>query len=314
MRWLHALSSRAQQLLEGDVTPWVYSWLRIALATTLLVRHSDWLSRWIFLQHHRWVRGLDFLGTQGSPPLLVSPLGWGVALGPGWTLGLVYARTGLAIALLLGVRPRAAALALAAVSYTLLAADRYRYFHHLHLLYLAIACLSVAPTGERLSLEGLLERGWARFRALRVRSKARASPVWPLQVIRALVMSVYLSAGLGKLTGEWLAGDILAFLDQSRVLQGSTWTLLSSGLGHANLAKLTCATELALPALLAARSTRPFGIALGVLFHTLISACMMVSTFGVEMVILLSSFAVPVRRDSRVGTVGHACTPVASGE
>ncbi len=61
-------------------------------------------------------------------------------------------------------------------------------------------------------------------------------------------------------------------------------------LGYGGVAKLVCLTELALPALLAARATRRSAIVVAALFHALISASMMVSTFGAQMLVLLLAF------------------------
>src|SRR4051794_36107344 len=121
---------------EGQVRPWIYVLLRVGLAGLLLVREADWLRPWLPLDHHRWVHGLDFSWSIRQAPYLSSPLIPGLALGPSATYWLVRARTLLALALLVGVRPRWSALLLSLTCYALLASDRYRYFHHLHVLYL----------------------------------------------------------------------------------------------------------------------------------------------------------------------------------
>jgi hypothetical protein len=283
----------ATWLVAGEVPPTYYALLRIGLAATLLVRQSDWLAPWFSLAHHRWVTGLDFATGLGLEPRLESPLGIGVALCPEWTTLLVYLRTVLAVLLLLGIRARATAFALAFVSFVLLGADRYRYFHHLYLLYLALACSSLAPLGTRFSVEAWFRRFWRRSNEHAALSASTSlAPAWPLQVIRALTLSVYASAGMGKLSAGWLSGDILALLTSMGLLTGFVWGWLVKTLGLVALAIGACATELALPVLLAVRRTRFFGLGVAVGFHTLIGGSMWVSSFGIEMLLLLGAFAV----------------------
>jgi hypothetical protein len=280
------------RLFCGEVSPWPYALLRVGLAAILLLRHADWLRKVIYFEHHRWVTGLDFMWSSAEAPHLVSPLVPGLVLTETTTFWLVYMRTALAVLLLAGVRSRAAAVLLAVVSYSLFAADRYRYFHHLHLLYVSIAWLALAPIDARWSLERRLRHAWRAVRptAAQGASVPRTSPVWPLQMIRALVMSVYLASGLSKLHGAWLGGETLQGLHRVHVIGGATWNTLHEWLGYGVLAKLTCVTELALPALLAFRSTRGWAIGAAIGFHALISASMGVSTFGIQMVVLLLAF------------------------
>lgn len=282
-------------LVAGEVSPTYFAVLRIGLAATLLVRQSDWLAPWFEFEHHRWVTGLDFATGFGVEPRLESPLALGIAFGPWWTTTLVYMRTVLALILLVGVRARATALLLALVSFALLWADRYRYFHHLYLLYLAIACSCLAPLGSRFSLDGWIRRLWQR-RHEKSRARLLAS-AWPLQAIRALTLSVYASAGLGKLSDQWLSGENLRWLTTMGLLSGPLWEWLSANFGMAALAIGACATELALPVLLAVRRTRGLGLGVAVSFHALISSSMWVSSFGFQMLLLLGAFAVK-RSDS----------------
>jgi hypothetical protein len=103
-------------------------------------------------------------------------------------------------------------------------------------------------------------------------------------------MSIYLASGLSKLDAAWLRGETLALLHRFNALGGPTWMLLHEWFGYGGIAKLTCLTELALPGLLAYRVTRRPAVVVAASFHALISACMMVSTFGVQMVVLLLAF------------------------
>jgi hypothetical protein len=269
---LRARCTRAfDAYFAGQVRSWIYLLLRVAFAALLLIREADWLRPWLSLDHQRWVHGLDFSWTIRQAPYLTSPLVPGFALGPSATYWLVRARTVLALALLVGLRPRWCALLLASVCYVLLAADRYRYFHHLHVLYLSIAWLALVPSLPRCAV-----RRW--------------SPAWPLQLLRAWTLSIYLAAGSAKLNGVWLMGQTLSELSRLHSIAGPTWLLLQRVVSIPLAAKLVCASELSLPVFLAFRPTRRAAILFGLAFHALLSACMNVSTFGVEMSLLLVSF------------------------
>lgn len=256
-----------------------YDVLRLGLALTFVVRHSDWLRPFAFLEHHRFVRGLLFLGSTPAEPALVSPLPWGIALGAGLNDALVYLRTGLSLFLLLGIRIRVTALLLAVTSLTLLGADRYRYYHHLYLLYVAVACLALTPERTPWSLERRLFGG-----------SSGPTPIWPLQLLRALVLSVYLAAGLSKLDAGWLRGEALDHLARLHILSGGAYELARNVLGNAGIAIVACAAELGLPALLGFSRTRRGAVVLAWLFHLGISLSMPVYSFGVQMAVLVFGF------------------------
>lgn len=297
-------------LFEGCVASWVYAALRIGLAALLLVRHADWLRPWVFLEHHRFVRGLMFLDTQPLEPRLSSPLIPGLTLGEASTHALVYARTALAVLLLLGVRARASAALLALASYALLASDRYRYYHHLQLLYVGIAWLALAPIGASWSVERLARRAWDVVRGrgsnapTAVTTASFDSPLWPLQLIRALVLSVYAAAGVSKLESGWLSGEVLRHLERFHVLSGVVWETARNLVGYAGVAKLACVTELLLPIVLALKPTRRLAIVMGFAFHAGISACMPVYTFGAQMSVLLIAFWPVARREAAPRFIG----------
>jgi hypothetical protein len=277
------LTALVDRLFRGQVSPWYYAALRVGLASLFVVRHTDWFAPWLDLNHHQWVRGLEFSWSITGSPYLVSPLVPGLALDETSTGWLVQVRTALSFALLLGVRARLAAVLLVAISYVLLAADRYRYFHHLHLLYLSIAWSAFGPLDARLSLESALRR-------LAQHALPEKSPLWPLQLVRALVVSVYLASALSKLDPAWLSGESLELLTRLGMLRGSLFNALHDALGFAWIARLTCATEIALPLLLMLPRTRRWGIAAALAFHALISASMSVGTFGAQMAWLLIAF------------------------
>jgi hypothetical protein len=147
--------------------------------------------------------------------------------------------------------------------------------------------------GDRLNLERALRRGFLKLRARAIDpalTLPETSPIWPLQLVRALLISVYLAAGLAKLDPAWLRGETLEQLTRLNVLKGTIWTTLHSWLGYGAVAKLVCTTELALPLLLLVRHTRRSALFSGWIFHALISATMDVSSFGAQMSVLLVAF------------------------
>jgi hypothetical protein len=289
-----ALNHAVDGLFCGSVATTVYAALRVGLASIFLVRHADWLRPWVFLEHHRFVRGLMFLESgAAAEPALVSPMIPGFSLSDTATRWLVYARTLLAVFLLLGVRARAAALGLALVSYALLAADRFRYYHHLHLLYVSIAFLALAPIGASFSVERIAARLLRRVRGLPDVSatvSSAPSPAWPLQLVRALVIGVYAAAFASKLDPSFLRGDVLRGLERFHVLKGWFWELVRDVVGYRGVATLAGITEIALPLLLLLRPTRRLAVLLALGFHAGISACMPVYSFGAQMAVLLVAF------------------------
>jgi hypothetical protein len=247
------------------------------------VRTSDLLRPILDLDHHRWVRGFEYAPSseQVIAPALHSPLLPMPALGDTVTTILVHARTILALLLVTGIRPRIAALLLGLVGYLLMAADRFRYLHHLHLLWLTCLLVGIAPCGDRGSLEHVFRRP----------APNPTVPRWPLQVLRFHALVIYASAGVAKLRGDWLDGSTLAGLERIQLVGGGLWSWLVDQLGRPTLAITSSVIELSLVPLLAIRRTRIAGIVLGLAFHAFISETMMVSTFGATMALYLLLFA-----------------------
>jgi uncharacterized membrane protein YphA (DoxX/SURF4 family) len=282
---MKALRRRSDALFDGWVSPWPFAILRVGLAALVLLRTTvfDWLP----MDHHDWVAGLEYhpATDAAEAPAFHSPL-WPFLppLGPGLTAALVWARTALAALLLVGVRPRVVAALLALVGYGLMAADRTRYLHHLHLLWLSVGLLALTPCGERLAPlrwipwigDGKAPRRWV--------------PRWPLQLLRFHLIVVYLAAGLAKLDPRWLSGQTLEELHRAGLLGGPLVDGVLATIGARGLALLIVAIELILPLLLAIPRTRWLAIGMAVVFHLTIEASMMVSTFGATMLLLLVSF------------------------
>jgi hypothetical protein len=270
---------------DGLCSPWCYALLRIAVALLVLVRTTDWLRPVVSLYHQTWMRGLEYdPGVEAvALPALRSPLVAGLALGAGVSRALVLARTALAFLLLLGIRPQLTAGALALAGGALLAADRYRYLHHLHLLWLTVGWLALAPSGERLSVASLWRRDGARPTEL--------VPRWPLQLLRLQTVAVFAAAGAAKLDADWLSGKTLSELGQLGLIGGAVWHRALALLGARGLGIAICATELTIAgALLVPGRVRAAGVGLAVAFFAGISATMSVATFGAQMLTLVLLF------------------------
>ncbi|HEY3237258.1 MAG TPA: HTTM domain-containing protein [Polyangiaceae bacterium] len=266
----------------GVVSPWPYALFRIGIAVSILVRTNDWLRPIFTLDHYAWVRGLEYDPQieQVVSPALQSPLIPGLSIGPALAAFLVRARTSLAVVLLLGIKPRLTASILALIGAALVAADRYRYFHHLYLLWLSCAWLAITPSSERLSLERWVGR-WPR---------AVSAPRWPLQILRQQCIIVYLASGVAKLNSDWLSGRTLSALEGLGLVRGALWHRGISLIGYSGAGTGIAVAECALGPLLAWRRTRFWALGAGALFHLAISATMSVSIFSLLMILYLATF------------------------
>jgi hypothetical protein len=148
--------------------------------------------------------------------------------------------------------------------------------------------MALTPLAERWSVEQALSGFFPRKSGQRL---GRAtSPLWPLQLIRALVLSVYAAAGVSKLDWVWLRGDTLRHLQEFGVLEGSVWNTMHALFGYSGVAWLACVTELGLVPLLLLTRTRRLGVLLALGFHAAIGASMPVYTFGAQLSVLLLAF------------------------
>lgn len=275
------LRSRSRQLFAGEVSATPLSLFRIGLASIVLVRTTDFLRPWLNFDHHAWTRGIEFSPRYDRPlsPELFSPLLPLPDLPDQAREWLADARTALAFLLLLGVRTRLSALLLFAVGYGLLALDRYRYFHHTHLIWASCLWLALCPGAHGFSLARLASR-----------SRPAQAPRWSLQLLRAQCLIVYASAAVAKLGGNWLSGRTLASLAQAGLVGGPLFRASEALLGIQALAVGVAASELALVILLAHPRLRLLGLLLGLGLHTALGVSMVVSTFGAQMALYLMLF------------------------
>jgi hypothetical protein len=260
-----------KKIFDGTVVPWPYLLFRTGVALLVLVRTTDVLAPVLALDHHHWVTGLEYAPwlDHTVAPVLHSPLvPFLPSLSAEVVTTLVVARTVLAGGLLVGLFPRTSAGMLALVGYGLIAVDRYRYLHHLHLLWISCAWLALVPPV-----------GW--------RERAQ-TPRWALQLLRFQALVVYGASGLAKLRGDFLDGTTFGVMSDLHLFEGPFAHLPPAW--RAPLAIGTCVTELSLVPLLAWRKTRLVGIALGLALHVGIAEAMMVSTFSVQMALYLALF------------------------
>lgn len=177
------------------------------------------------LARQHWLTEMDGILYQPIPALkvLLAPFGpWGGVrpspelLQAVWLVAVVGG-----VASVLAIQARTSMLLCAAAT-TLLYAHGYSYneFHHPEAaLIIALWVLALGPiTGSR-SLDGFVARAReiVRTRQFRPRiSKADARPIirWPLRLIQWVMVLIYLSAGISKLTYgglDWFNGHTLAY-------------------------------------------------------------------------------------------------------
>lgn len=288
---LSAVLARVWASVDARVTPRVYAVLRIGTALLVLARSTDWLRPVVTLDHHAWLRGVEHApwSEASSAPMLATPLlpGLGALVTVPW-LGNTFAvaRTTAAFTLLFGVGSRSSALIVGLTGYALMAADAFRYLHHLHVLYLSCLLLALMPSGRWLALDLWISR------------RARADvPKWPLQLWRVHVLLVYAASGAAKLRSDWLDGSLLTLHVDTGLIDRTLWAASTRVITPSQIAIGLALLELALVPLLAFRRTRWLGIGLALSFHALSAHAMMVSTFPMQMALALVAF-LPWRESS----------------
>jgi hypothetical protein len=156
-----------------------------------------------------------------------------------------------------GWKPRIGGGALTvAAAYTLLM-DQQTYSNHLYLLGLSLFLLTVADSGAAWSLDALL------------RVARDSVPAWPVRLLKIQASLVYGFSALAKVTGPYLAGDVLARNLKMEGLLGVplAWRVpvVMSG-----LAVLSIVVEVFIAVGLWSPRLRAVAMALGVGFHLLV--------------------------------------------
>ncbi len=117
-----------------------------------------------------------------------------------------------------------------------------------------------------------------------------SSQIWnniAIRLIQIHICIVYLFAAIGKLQGEtWFTGEAIWYSLASREYQTIDMTWIADHMWLAALLTLVAlAWELAYPALIWPRLTRPLMISIAVLVHLGIGLCMGMLTFGLIMIV-----------------------------
>jgi hypothetical protein len=159
----------------------------LGFLSSRLVHAADWLSPAGF--HVPYLGGNDW-----RQPLYLPPIPAGVA----WLVAALIAVAGICMAVGLYARP-AAALFGALVAYVALA-DRLEAFTVTKLAPMLSLALCLAPCGVRYSVDA-----WRRRQS--VRPDQIPGPV--IRFLQVFLVVMYSGAGLAKLRGDWLAGDVL---------------------------------------------------------------------------------------------------------
>jgi hypothetical protein len=160
--------------------------------------------------------------------------------------------TVLAVALTLGVWGRAAAAGLTLVVAFVLLLDQQVYSNHLALLGVLTALLAL----------GQPSAAWSFDAAVRGRG-LRAVPYWPTLLIKVQISTLYGFAGLSKLNGDFLSGDVLR--DYVRIAGVPDWLFVAGAIAAP-------AVELFIAGALWSRRLRPVAVVVGIGFHLLLIA------------------------------------------
>jgi hypothetical protein len=184
-------------------------------------------------------------------------------------------RLALTCLLLLGVLPRLNALLLALVSFSIFAADGFRYLHHLLILSVSVLFLALPHVRGASSDQG---------------EASDSTGSLALLTLRAHVMVAYFFAGLAKCMDSWLSGATLRALHEPAFATGPVMDASVRAVGYAGLSWGACLAELGAPFLLAFRKTRLLGVLSALSLHAFVHATILVSTFGITMAVLLGAF------------------------
>lgn len=214
-------------------------------------------------------------------------------------VGLLWVAALAAVAMLVGLRGRAAAIVVwAIVTYDLFLSTT-NFHNNRAYLVLVLATLAVTPCDRELSLDAWL----ARRRGAPARPTC--SPGWPLWLLRFEAATVYGASGLSKLVDpDWFSGTVtwdrlVRTRDQleASVLPGWSIDLLTDRSFNTVAAKFVIATELFIALGLWSRRTRYAAVWVAVCFHVAIQLSASVEVFSYLAIAALVIWAVPSTRD-----------------
>src|SRR5271165_5501806 len=150
--------------------------------------------------------------------------------------------------------------------------------------------LAIGPSGQALSLDRLIARGWRRTAAARLAPSASANLA--LRLINVHMCVIYFFAGISKLQGaSWWTGEAmwLAFANLEYQSLDMTWLAwhpwIINAMSHASVF-----WEISFCVLVWQRRWRPLVLAMAVALHVGIGACLGMWTFGLIMLVGCASF------------------------
>jgi hypothetical protein len=234
---------------------------RIVLPLVLLAFQS---SRLIYADH--WLSPVGFRvpylgGHDWRQPLYIPPVSPGVA----WTIAILTVVSGLAVAA--GLFTRASAGVFAALLAYLALADRLEAFTVSKLGPMLALALCLSPSGARYGLDAWLRR-----------RRAPAAPVpthvsgGVIRFFQIFLCAMYSGAGIAKLRGDWLGGDVLWSHLHDNYQTTISWLLVRTvpGWGWQALQYLSLLFETAAPLWFALPWTRRYAVLAGLGMHALI--------------------------------------------
>ena len=277
--------------------------LRIAIVFVLL---ADAMWPGTLTQHLRLSRlPAEWFDPIPSLKVMMLPAGWGARPGAGLLVGVWIACGAAGIGALVGAYTRLSLAVFAAAS-TFLLSHYYSYGtvqHPQAAAVIVLWLLILTPSGDELSVDALRVRVVESARTGRFvpRNGTALSPDarWPLRLVQWLLVIVYLSAGLWKITrgrAEWLNGYTMQYY----LLLDGNWhgvplaitVARAHWIGVAS-AVITIAFELTFAVCVLFPRTAPVYLATGVGLHTGIWLLMRATFF--QMLALYAAFAEPLR-------------------
>ncbi len=247
--WLRAPQPIERLALARILLPLVL----LAFQSSRIVHADEWLSAAGFR--------VPDLGGDWRQPLYIPPVPVGVA----WAVGVAMVVSGLAVAVGLFTRPAAAIFA-TLLAYVALA-DRLEAFTVSKLGPMLALALCLTPSGARYSADAWLRR--RKYPGEPLPTHVSGGVIRFFQVFLA---AMYSGAGIAKLRGDWLGGDVLW-----SHLHDNYQTIVSWALGRAvpawgwqALQYLSLTFEVLAPIWFALRWTRPIAVVAALSMHALI--------------------------------------------
>ena len=274
-RWLNAPQPIERLALARIVLPLVL----LAFQSSRLIHADEWLSPAGFR--------VPDLGGDWRQPLYIPAVPAGVA----WTVAVLMTVAGLCVSA--GFFTRAAAGLFSALLAYVALADRLEAFTVSKLGPMLALALCLTPSGARYSVDAWLRR--RRDPALPLPTHVSGGVIRFFQIFLA---AMYSGAGIAKLRGDWLGGDVLW-----SHLHDNYQTIISWALGRAvpawgwqALQYLSLAFEVLAPVWFLLRWTRPVAVIAGLGMHALIGLMFgPVIWFALLMSTLLIACYVPER-------------------